>query len=193
MKKKKKKLSMSLSVLIIGFLISSSSLNTLSTKALVKESQNHYNTDYFDRSAWKWNTTEVVSTESTSDSVIPSLAVDSSGTVHIAWQDSTDYGGSGTDADIFYKRWDASSSSWTITEVVSTESTNKSRNPSLAVDSSGKIHVVWWDETDYSGAGTDYDIFYKRGMHLPPCGLLQKSSPQKVQDILIILLLLPIL
>ena len=37
MKKKKKKLSMSLGVLIVGFLISTSSLNTNSSEALVEE------------------------------------------------------------------------------------------------------------------------------------------------------------
>lgn len=52
-----------------------------------------------------WKTTEVVSTESTSDSYIPSLAVGSDGTVHITWNDVTDYDGSGIDLDIFYKRF----------------------------------------------------------------------------------------
>ena len=50
-----------------------------------------------------WSVTEVVSTESTSDSTWPSLAVDSSDVMHVAWDDQTDYGGSGSDDDIFYK------------------------------------------------------------------------------------------
>ncbi|MCG3254441.1 MAG: hypothetical protein KAU62_00070, partial [Candidatus Heimdallarchaeota archaeon] len=74
MKKKKKKLSMSLSVLIIGFLISTSSLNVANTKALVEGENNQFNTDSFDRSTWKWSITEVVSTESTSESNARSLA-----------------------------------------------------------------------------------------------------------------------
>ena len=55
-----------------------------------------------------WTSTEVVSTESTSISVRPSLGVDSDGTVHIAWDDFTNYGGAGgggTDSDIFYSRF----------------------------------------------------------------------------------------
>ena len=51
--------------------------------------------------------TEVVSTESTDDSKFPSLAVDPDGNIHVAWHDDTDYGGSGTDFDVFYKRLDA--------------------------------------------------------------------------------------
>jgi len=45
----------------------------------------------------------VVSTGCTEDSRLVSLAVDDSGTVHVAWADLTDYAGSGVDMDIFYK------------------------------------------------------------------------------------------
>ena len=149
-------------VLIIGFLLSSSSLNMNRTKALVEGEYNQFNTDSFDGSVWKWTTTEVVSTESVANSWYPSLAVDTLGNVHIAWNEQTDYAGSGSDWDIFYKRWDASTSLWTTTEVVSTESTSHSYNPSLAVDTSGNVHIAWEDMSIYAGAGSDYDIFYKR-------------------------------
>ena len=69
--------------------------------------------------------TQVVSTESTAESYEPSVAVDSSGNVHVAWWDYTNYAGCGTDYDIFYKRF-VPDSGWTITEVVSTESTSHS-------------------------------------------------------------------
>ncbi len=161
MKKKKNKPSIVLSILLIVFLISSSSLNTSSVKTPLDKTHNQYNTDPFDRTDWKWSTTEVVSTESTGWSEYPSHAVDSAGNIHIAWEDWTDYNGAGTDMDIFYKRWN-SSSSWTTTEVVSTESTGHSQYPSLAVDSAGNIYIAWRDLTDYAGAGSDADIFYKR-------------------------------
>jgi fibronectin type 3 domain-containing protein len=70
--------------------------------------------------------------------------------------------------DIFYKRWDASTTSWTTTEVVSTESTSDSALPSLAVDVAGHVHITWYDVTDYAGAGTDIDIFYKQLEIGPP-------------------------
>ncbi|MCG3256617.1 MAG: hypothetical protein KAU62_11045 [Candidatus Heimdallarchaeota archaeon] len=162
MKKKKKKLSMSLSVLIIGFLVSTSSLSLVSTEALVEEKDNQYYTDSFDRSDWKWTTTEVVSTESTGSSYVPSLVVDSAGDVHIAWSDVTDYAGAGGELDIFYKFWNATSESWNTTVVVSTESVADSYDPSIAVDSTGNVHIAWEDLTDYAGSGTDRDIFYKR-------------------------------
>jgi len=153
---------MSLSVIIIGFLIGASSLNIVSTQAQLDTSENQHNIDSFDRFAWKWSTTEVVSTESTSNSFSSSLAVGAAGNVHIAWYDGTSYGSSGSDWDIFYKRWDASTSTWTTTEVVSTESTSGSYDPSLAVDAAGNVHIAWLDYTDYAGAGSEQDIFYKR-------------------------------
>ncbi len=162
MKNKKNKFSISLSILIIYFLITASSPNTFKAKALLEEKNNQFKIDSFDRSTWKWNTTEVVSSESYSSSHVPSLAVDTLGNVHVAWMDESVYlAGSGADEDIFYKRWDASSSSWTTIELVSTESTDFSWGPSLAVDIFGNVHIAWHDATDYAGAGTDQDIFYK--------------------------------
>ncbi|MCE7749736.1 MAG: hypothetical protein GPJ51_15225, partial [Candidatus Heimdallarchaeota archaeon] len=91
----------------------------------------------------------------------PSLAVDSFDNVHVVWEDFTDYTGSGSDCDIFYKLWNASTSSWITTEVVSTASTSASDYPSLAVDSFDNVHVVWADLFDYGYSGSDRDIFYK--------------------------------
>ncbi len=152
---------MSLSVLIIGFLISTSYFNTLNVKAIMAEKNDQYKIDSNDEFVLIWNPTEVISTESTDYSYRPSLAVDYLGNVHVAWYDHSNYGGSGTDDDIFYKRWNASTSSWTTTEVVSTESSDVSWFSSLAVDSTGTIHVAWEDSTDYDGSGGDSDIFYK--------------------------------
>ncbi|MCK5185101.1 MAG: hypothetical protein KAQ95_12405, partial [Candidatus Heimdallarchaeota archaeon] len=108
-----------------------------------------------------WSTTVLVSTESSDFSGYPSIAVDHVDNIHIVWEDLSNYAGNGTDKDIFYKRWDDALSSWTVTEVVSTESTEDSSLPSLAVDSLGDVHIVWSDMTDYNGAGSGWDVFYK--------------------------------
>ena len=115
-----------------------------------------------------WSTTEIVSTESTSMSYDPSIDTDSGDNVHIVWEDSTNLG-SGSDYDIFYKVWGASTSLWSTSEVVSIESTDNSFNPSLAIDSSNRLHLTWYDVTDYAESGTDTDIFYK--LHNPLTGL----------------------
>ncbi|MCG3254999.1 MAG: hypothetical protein KAU62_02840, partial [Candidatus Heimdallarchaeota archaeon] len=162
MKNKKKKLFMSLSILIMFFLVSSSSLNNPSSKALLEKEQNQYKLDSFDRSTWKWNTTEVVSTELIWNSAYPSIAVDTFENVHVAWIDWTDYAGSGTDSDIFYRCWNATTNSWEPIVVVSTESSDTSLKTSIAADSAGNVHIAWEDITDYDSCGTDRDIFYKR-------------------------------
>ena len=115
----------------------------------------------WDASSALWTTTEVVSTESSGASRDPVIALDSAGNVHLSWEDFTDYAGCGTDPDIFYKQKKASTSTWTITEVVSTESTNASSNPSLAVDFNNDVHIAWQDKTNYTNAGVELDIFYK--------------------------------
>ena len=113
-------------------------------------------------SAKGWTTTEVVSTESMNNSYAPSIAVDGTGNVHVAWHERTNYGESGPDNDIFYKRWNVISSTWTTTEVISTESMNNSYDSSIGVDDAGNVHVAWQDHTDYDGSGPDEDIFYKQ-------------------------------
>jgi len=105
-----------------------------------------------------WSDLTVVSTGSTTDSRYPSIAVGSDGTVHVVWYDSMDYSGAGTDDDIFYKSFNGS---WSDLTVVSTEGTVDSEKPAIAIANDGTVHVVWQDTTDYSGAGGDYDIFYK--------------------------------
>ena len=51
---------------------------------------------------------------------------------------------------------------WSTTNVVSTESTDLSYPPTIAIDNDGNKHVAWRDQTDYAGSGTDQDIFYNR-------------------------------
>lgn len=109
-----------------------------------------------------WSTTKVISTESTSGSSNPKIFLDIDQNIHIIWQDSTNLLLSGTDDDIFYKRYNSTSGSWMNTEIVSVESSGNSRNPSFEADNLGDLHATWLDYTDYNGCGTDIDIFYKQ-------------------------------
>jgi parallel beta-helix repeat protein len=128
-----------------------------------------------------WTTAQVVSTESTTNSYVPSLAADSSGDIHVAWADYTNYTGCGVDADIFYKR-NENGSSWTTAQVVSTESTSFSYWPSLIADSSSYIHVAWYDRTNYTGCGVDADIFYKRNENGSSWTTAQVVSTESTAD-----------
>nr|MDO8117871.1 PKD domain-containing protein [Candidatus Sigynarchaeota archaeon] len=108
-----------------------------------------------------WSNTEVVSIESDGNSASPAICIDSQGTVHVSWSDVTDYLSAGSDSDIFYKYRNMTSGTWSTTEVVSTESTLESYQPSIAVDINGNLHITWQDQTNYIGCGTDVDVFYK--------------------------------
>ena len=129
-----------------------------------------------------WTATELVSTESSSYTVEPSITTDLDGNVHVAWRDGTNLDGAGSDGDIFYKYWNATTGNWTLTEVVSTESTGTSSKPTIAVDGAGCVHVAWEDYTDYQGAGSDCDIFYKKTAGIPNATVLASIIPNPDDD-----------
>ena len=128
-----------------------------------------------------WSPIDIVSAESMSDSRWPSQAVDSNGTIHIAWSDKTNYNSCGSDYDIFYKT-KLSNGDWSTTEVISTESTGDSRWPSLTADSRGTIHIAWSDKTDFDGCGSDYDIFYKKSISDTSWETTEVVSPESTSD-----------
>ncbi len=116
-----------------------------------------------------WSNMVIVSTESTTSSFLPSLAVDGDGNVHVAWQDQTDILGASTDWDIFYKHYNATTGVWSNTTVVSNayiidiawEEFVHSEWPDLTVDQIGNVHLTWRDKTNHTGCDYDYDIFYR--------------------------------
>ena len=95
-------------------------------------------------------------------SASPSIAVDSDGVIHVVWGDGTD-GWWGSDAEIMYVS--NSGTGWSNATVISDGfngiywNNETSQSPSIAVDSDGVIHVVWWDGTD-GWWGSDYEIMY---------------------------------
>jgi len=113
----------------------------------------------FDYVTKSWSELELVSTDGSSYSENPDIAVDSTGTVHVVWLESADILGSGTDRDICYK--EKTSSGWSPTELVSIESDSTSTYLSIVADSNAVVHVAWEDFADYTLADGDQDIFYK--------------------------------
>ncbi|MHC1591999.1 MAG: fibronectin type III domain-containing protein, partial [Candidatus Helarchaeales archaeon] len=116
---------------------------------------------FLNASTGLWNLTQVLSNESNADADSPDITVDPDNNVHVTWYESTDYLGAGSDDDIFYKLYNASTDTWNATDLISTESTDESYGPSIASDPSGNLIVVWEDSTNYKSSGSDFDIFYK--------------------------------
>jgi hypothetical protein len=85
--KKNKFFYVSACMLLICFLIITSSFNTLLSQALAEEENSYYGKNLFNFSSWVWCTSEVVSTESSLESRNPTVFVDSANNIHVAWQD----------------------------------------------------------------------------------------------------------
>ena len=115
---------------------------------------------FFDSTSKEWGSVELVSTESTSSSYNPKITVDTSGNVHVAWKDLTDYLGADVDDDIFYKKKNYGGS-WTTTTVVSDESTISCFEFHITSDANDDVYIAWSDATDLLGAGSDADLFGK--------------------------------
>ena len=81
----------------------------------------------------------------------PSMAVDSQGTVHIAWYDDTP-----GNWDIYYARSTDGGDSWSRARRISW-TLGRSMNPTVAVDPGSNIHIVWHDNT--SG---NMEVLYKK-------------------------------
>ncbi len=79
----------------------------------------------------------------------PSIAADADGNLHLVWA-----GVGGSKAQIHYKMYDGSN--WDIYDQALTQIMGFALCPSIAVDSSGRIHVVWKDDRD----GT-YRLYHK--------------------------------
>jgi BNR repeat-like domain len=85
------------------------------------------------------------------DSGIPVIAVDSLGNLHVVWQDNT----SGS-FEIYYRKSTDGGANWTSTKRL-TWNSGDSGIPVIAADSSGHLHVLWYDTTP----GNE-EIYYKQ-------------------------------
>jgi V8-like Glu-specific endopeptidase len=104
-------------------------------------------------------------TWSTSGAGFPAMAVDSSGSPHIVWQESTP-----GNAEIYYKRSANGGATWKTSQRL-TWTSGQSSNPAMAVAPSGSLHVVWEDDTPgnveiYYKGSTDGGVTWTAGQRL---------------------------
>ncbi len=97
------------------------------------------------------------------DCYYPAITVDSSDRVHVVWYDDAD-GVWGTDAEIMYDNF-TTATGWSNVTVISDGydgsywNDEYSNFPAITVDSSDRVHVVWYDDTNGTW-GTDREIMY---------------------------------
>ncbi len=97
----------------------------------------------------------------------PSIAVDSYDYLHVVFNSSKDGGGGAGNGGITYMRSTDGGASWGTTRYLTKgDSLLSQMYPCMAVDSTDKLHVVWYGR--YSGTGANYEIRYcnstNRGM-----------------------------
>jgi len=98
-------------------------------------------------------------------SLYPSAVCDSSGLIHLAWEERI--GGAG---EIMYKKSEDRGSTWSV-QTRLTYSPGEAGSPSLAVDNSDNLHLVWIDTK--SG---NPEIIYKRSLN----GGVSWSAPKQL-------------
>jgi len=91
-------------------------------------------------------------TWNSSQSYNPNLSVDSSGNPYVIWTD----GLPGQAGEIYYRMSSDGGVSWAPTQRL-TWNSGYSHDPVIAIDPSGKPHVLWWDDTP-----GNFEIYYMR-------------------------------
>jgi hypothetical protein len=81
----------------------------------------------------------------------PAIAIDSSNAIHVVWHDDTP-----GNEEVYYKRSTDGGTAWSAAQRL-TWMPGASYNPTIAIDSSNAIHVVWQDDTP----GNE-EVYYKR-------------------------------
>lgn len=121
----------------------------------------------------KWSQIQVISEPvigsdlNTGDSIRSEIVVENNN-IYVVWDDATDWNGAGTDVDIFF-RCNLTGNGWESIQVISEPVIGQNNNigwsntPVIAVDNS-RVHVMWGDDNDTNGAGTDFDMFYRNNL-----------------------------
>ena len=101
---------------------------------------------------------------STGFSAVPTIVVENNN-IYVAWHDSNNTDGSGTDADIFF-RCNLTSSGWEDIQIISEPVYGQIFNdqdswcPSIAVENN-KLYIAWDDKNNTANSGLDRDVFYR--------------------------------
>ena len=129
--------------------------------AYVNNTRSDQNIHYLNYSGDVWSDPFNVSTEVSTNSFWPSLAVTQSGDIHITWETTSEHINPELNIDIMYRA--KIGGVWIDTEMVSTESHFYSTASRMVVDEQGTVHCIWRDSTVFGGTtfATDTNIFYK--------------------------------
>ncbi|MFX0082589.1 MAG: hypothetical protein ACFE94_12645 [Candidatus Hodarchaeota archaeon] len=105
---------------------------------------------------WGWNN---------GSSEDPAIDIDSSGNIHVVWQDRTlgSWTGDIDDSEIMYVNYSVSTRKWSNVTIISDSlsgwNNGLSADPDIDIDITGNIHVIWEDRTNGTW-GNDEEIMW---------------------------------
>jgi hypothetical protein len=105
-----------------------------------------------------WGTPVQVAAQLNGRTTNPAVAGDSAGCAHVAWQGQDDAAGV-TSTQVHYRTVCNGSTLGTSVLVSTNSPAASSRAPSVVVDGTGLVSVVWADSVNAQGSGTDGDIW----------------------------------
>ena len=89
-----------------------------------------------------------------------SIDVDGYEILHLVWYEYANYGGSGSDIDVFYRFLNQSTGNWSSIQVVSSGLNLNSGNPKIVSDDIGNLYIAWAQEVE-TFIGNVPDIYYR--------------------------------
>jgi hypothetical protein len=121
----------------------------------------------------EWEDTQVISepifgtNKNIGDSRAPDIKVNNN-KVYLVWDDNNNTENAGIDRDIFF-RCNLNGLNWENIQVISEPILNNNFNIGFStrgniIVENGNIYVVWQDDNNTNGAGTDFDIFYRSNL-----------------------------
>lgn len=115
-----------------------------------------------------WSAPAALNSNATTDTGAdrgPEVATDGLGNWVCAWYSTENFGGAGTDNDVFVSRSADNGATWSPVALLNSTATTDSENdlfPALATDGAGVWLCNWNSNEDFGGAGTDNDVFVAR-------------------------------
>ncbi len=106
---------------------------------------------YTTNASGTWSAPVLLSTQSDYDQYNPQIALDAGGKAHVVW-----YGYDSTDTDVHIYYTTNASGTWSAPVLLSTQSDYNQQYPQIALDASGKAHVVWYGYD----SGENYEHIY---------------------------------
>jgi hypothetical protein len=103
-------------------------------------------------SSGSWEVVDFTANDTTTYFRVPRIAGDPFGNIHLIVRSSQ--------SCISHMEWNGTTHSWSTPSVISENGTHPHR-PELSVDGEGNVHLVWDDDTDILGSGTDWDIYHR--------------------------------